>query len=220
MTLPRLHLVTDDAVLARPGFAAQASRLIDRARGPVALHVRGHGTSARDLFHITASLVDAARTHDTLVLVNDRIDVACCADAHGVQLGRRSVAVRQARSLVGDRLIGFSAHDAAGSAMAARDGADFLLIGTVFASGSHGGAPPGGVALIDGTLGAVRIPVIAIGGITPGTVGDVAARGAHGVAVLGGIWNATEPEPALLYYMDAVNAAAWHAVEPVAAHTC
>ena len=215
--LPRLHVVTDDAVLARPDFVAQAGRLFDCAASPLVLHLRGHGTSARTLFHITTALVDAARAHDARVLVNDRIDIACCAGADGVQLGRRSVAVRPARTLIGDRLIGFSAHNGEECGVAARDGADFVVIGTVFSSASHPGAAAGGVALIDAAVAAASIPVIAIGGITPATAHTVASHGAHGVAVLRGIWNGTEPERALMHYMDAVDAAAWRARDPAAA---
>jgi thiamine-phosphate diphosphorylase len=214
--VPRLHLVTDDAVLARPAFTALACRLVERAASPVALHIRGHGTAARALFDMTAALVECARSTDALVLVNDRVDVARCAGAHGVQLGRRSLAVSSARALMGDRPIGFSAHSGEACAQAAGEGADFVLIGPVFATASHPGATPAGLGLVDAAVASVTIPVIAIGGITPETVAAVAAHGAHGVAVLGGVWNEREPERALTDYMDAVNGAAWRVREHAA----
>ncbi|MDT8342467.1 MAG: thiamine phosphate synthase, partial [Longimicrobiales bacterium] len=89
--VPPLHLVTDDAVLARPGFRGAAEAALEAGGARVALHLRGPGTNGGPLYRLAVALVPAARAAGALLLVNDRVDVAACAGADGVQLGRRSL---------------------------------------------------------------------------------------------------------------------------------
>src|SRR5690606_24262477 len=110
--LPRLHLITDDAVLASPGFLDGARWVLREQGAGVALHLRGHGTSAGILYELARALVAEARETGGWVLVNDRVDVALAVGAAGVQLGRRSIPVRAARDVLGaGARIGYSAHD-------------------------------------------------------------------------------------------------------------
>jgi thiamine-phosphate pyrophosphorylase len=188
--LPALHVITDDAVLARPGFIDTARALLGLAGPDVALHVRGPGTAARALLARTAALVPEARRAGALLLVNDRIDVALAADADGVQLGERSLGVRDARRLVGGRWIGRSVHDAAAAVRAVADGTDFLVLGTIYATPSHVGRPGAGPDAVRAVVARVHRPVLAIGGITPDRVAAVVAAGAAGVAVQRAVWDA------------------------------
>jgi thiazole tautomerase (transcriptional regulator TenI) len=127
-----------------------------------------------------------------------------------VQLGRRSIAIEHARRLLrpGTR-IGASVHSVGEAFRAADDGADFVLLGTIYASASHpeqAGAEQGGVSRVTEVTSRIRLPVIAIGGITPSRVGEVMAAGAWGAAVLGGVWRAANPVAAVDAYIDAVRA--------------
>jgi thiamine monophosphate synthase len=117
--LPRLHLVTDDRVLAARGFREELRALL-AAHGPrLALHLRGHATPGGRLFALAAGAVELAervaqRTgHLPLILVNDRVDVALAAGAGGVHLGRRSLPVAAVRRLLpADARVGCSVHGA------------------------------------------------------------------------------------------------------------
>jgi thiamine-phosphate pyrophosphorylase len=129
--------------------------------------------------------------------VNDRIDVGLAAGADGVQLGRRGIPIARARVLVGARLIGYSAHEVREAASAAAEGADFVVLGTIYETPAHPGGSAG-VALIEAAARATEVPLIAIGGVTPDRVAALLAAGAAGVAVRGGVWDAA----------DAANAAA------------
>lgn len=203
--LPRLHVVTDDGVLARAEFRAVAGALFARAGDRLALHVRGHGTSARALLDHTAALARPAR-QGGLLLVNDRIDVALAADADGAHLGRRSLPLRAARALVGRRWLGYSAHGGEEAARANAEGADYVILGTTYSTASH----PGIVLGSDGVRAAVArapVPVVAIGGVMPERVAEVMAAGAWGVAVLGGVWNADDPVARAGEYLAALAAA-------------
>jgi thiamine-phosphate diphosphorylase len=190
-----LHVVTDDGILARPGFTRLARTVLEAAGTVAALHLRGHGTTGGRLFELARDLVGPARAAGARLLVNDRLDVALAADADGVQLGRRSLPVARARAAIGSRLLGYSAHDAREADAAADDGADFVIMGTIFETSAHPGRAAG-VPLIEAAVRATAVPVIAIGGLTPERVATVLAAGAAGVAVRGAVWDAADPAAA------------------------
>jgi len=199
--VPRLHIVTNDEVLARPGFVGSAIGLLEGGAGRVALHVRGHATTASTLFATTLAVL-AASPAFALVIVNDRVDIALAAGAHGVQLGVRSPPVARVRAWLdgrdpkgggAHRLIGFSAHDVEAAIRATDEGADYVIAGSIWASGTHAGAAPAGPALIEAISRRVRQAVIAIGGVRPDRVAEALRAGAHGVAVVGHVWNGDGP---------------------------
>jgi thiamine-phosphate diphosphorylase len=206
MRLPRLHLVTSDDVLAAPGFADAAEAVLEACGSGAALHLRGHATPGSRLHTLGERLAAAALRSGSWLLVNDRVDVAMAVRANGVQLGASSLPVADARALLGaGARIGYSAHSALEVLQAETDGADFALVGTIYASASHPGREPAGVALLAECTERGRLPVIAIGGMTPERVGETAAAGAWGVAVLGGVWSAALPDVAAARYLDAVR---------------
>jgi thiamine-phosphate diphosphorylase len=200
--LPRLHIVTDDAVLAGHRFLPEVEGLLDRGGPGVALHVRGPRTSGKVLYERAIACARIARRTASLLIVNGRVDVALACEADGVQLGRDALPLSDARRILGsERLVGASVHAAPEAWEAARQGADFLLAGTLFESRSHPGRPPSGL----GWLQDLNWPgkrVFGIGGITPETVASVVGAGAHGVAVISGIWAAPSPLVALDEYLS------------------
>lgn len=190
--LPRLHLVTDDEVLSEPGFVASARAALAATDRPVALHLRGPRSPVRALLAAARALEGPVAAAGAWLVVNDRLDLAAGVGARGVQLGARSLPVERVVALRAEGLIpaslavGVSVHAPAEAARAV--GADWLVAGTVFASASHPGRPGRGTPLIRAIAEAGVAPVVAIGGVTPARVSDVAAAGAYGVAVLSGVW--------------------------------
>jgi thiamine-phosphate diphosphorylase len=205
VTLPRLHVVTGDAVLGRPGFLGQARSLLETHGPLLALHLRGHGTTGAILLGLAEPLAGAARGAGALLLINDRVDVALAVGC-GAQLGRRSIPVVEARALLGrGPSIGYSAHAADEAASAIADGADFVLVGTIWPSRSHPGGGTAGPELVAAVAAATAAPVLAIGGVTPERTGEVLEAGGHGVAVLSGVWDAADPLIAAGEYLEAMR---------------
>jgi thiamine-phosphate diphosphorylase len=210
--VPRLHLVTDDGVLGSADFPRVAGALLDALSidgGGVALHVRGPRATGRRLYEIAASLVERARAASALLVVNDRVDIALAVGLPAVHLGRRSLPVAQTRRLLGARVrVGVSTHAADEAAEAAAEGADWIFAGTIYATPSHpdrAGCGPGGLAPV--VAAAAGTPVLAIGGVTPERVAEVLAAGAHGVAVVRGVWGAPDAAVATRAYLEALTAA-------------
>jgi thiamine-phosphate diphosphorylase len=201
--LPPLHLVTDDVVLAEPSFAARALAVMKACGGRVAVHVRGRGRTGGELFGRAAEL--AAGRGEALLLVNDRVDIALAVAADGVHLGGGSLPVAVVRRLWGnERLIGCSVHSPAEAGRVAAEGADFLFLGSIYATGSH----PGGATLGPDVLAQAAgpgVPVIAIGGVTPARVAGLLRAGAAGVAVRSGVWDAADAVGAARAYLRALG---------------
>ncbi len=178
--LPLVHVITDDAILASPDFLSRA-RAIMATLGPRgALHLRGHRTSARTLYDFALALASLT----SWTVINDRVDIALAAGVGAVQLGRRSLSVEDARGIAPGMRIGESVHDVV------RSTADWVIAGHIFDTPSHVGEPSRGLAFLHQICQVSPVPVIAIGGITPRDVRAVREAGAHGVAVIRGIWDA------------------------------
>lgn len=214
MSLPRLHLVTDDAVLADASFPETADHVLARCGSGLALHLRGHGTTGAKLHALGEHLAASTLRHGAWLIVNDRIDIARAVRANGVQLGERSLAVADARALLGaGARIGCSVHGPAEAQQVQADGADFVVLGTIYETASHAGRRAAGVELVERTAARTSLPIIAIGGITPERVKAVARAGAYGVAVLSGVWRAADPAAAAETYARSVREAWQQEVE-------
>ena len=143
--IPRLHIVTDDEILARPDFETRAREVCEALEtcepadggslgGSVALHLRGPRTTGRRLTRLARILCEPAASSAVTLLLNDRVDVALAVGAAGVHLGARSLPPAYARRLLGTRLLlGVSVHSVSGAVKAAEAGADYLFVGTLWA---------------------------------------------------------------------------------------
>ena len=132
-----------------------------------------------------------------LLIVNDRVDVALLAGVDGVQLGETALDVSDVRQLVGpDMLIGRSVHSEVGAVDAECQGADYLVLGTVFETASHPDGRIGGLDLVREVTTSVGIPVLGIGGITKANAPSVMEAGANGAAVITAITMADDPQSA------------------------
>lgn len=129
-----------------------------------------------------------------LLFVNDRVDVALASGADGVQLGEEGFPVDAARRVSGNRLlVGRSVHSVEGAMAAEAEGADLLVVGTVFTTASHPGVAATGVGLLEQVRDRVRIPYLAIGGVNVGNVQSVIEVGASGAAVISAITRSPNP---------------------------
>ncbi|MGH7615175.1 MAG: thiamine phosphate synthase [Gemmatimonadales bacterium] len=198
--LPRLHAITDERVARRSDVAAVAGALAGAGRAAVALHARGARITGREHFTLASQFGRLGAA----LFVNDRLDVALAVHASGVQLGRGSLPPTEARRLNAAWWIGRSVHSMDEARSALVEGADYLLAGPVYATATHAAAAPLGVRWLAEIAG-VGLPVIAIGGVTPARVRDLREAGAHGVAAIRALWDATDPARAaqeMLMAMD------------------
>lgn len=168
------------------------------------IHIREKSRSAKEIFEWYTTLRSALpKTH---IFVNDRLDAAAAAGAPGVQLGYTSLPPRLARAILpASTLIGLSVHSAEEAARAHSEGADYILYGHIFATGSKAGVEPRGIEALAAVAEAARVPVIAIGGIEPGNVEEVLSSGCAGIAVMSGILGHEDPAGQALRYRERLD---------------
>jgi thiamine-phosphate pyrophosphorylase len=188
-----------DAVEPR-AVAARAERLL--AARPCCLQLRAKGADARALLELAAPLGDLCRRAAIPFCVNDRLDVALAVGADVVHLGQDDLPLedaRRMRELAGARglVIGFSTHNIAQARAAAEGGADYIGFGPVFGTASKARPDPTvGLAALGEVCRAVRVPVVAIGGIGLDDAAAVAAAGAAAAAIIAAIDRAPDPAAA------------------------
>jgi thiamine-phosphate pyrophosphorylase len=193
----RLIVITD-ARIAAPRRVDDVVRAALEAGAP-AIQLRDKTATAAELHQHALHLVTLTRQHGALLFVNDRLDVALAAGADGVHLGPHDLpvpAARQATRRRGrpDLILGYSTDDPDRARQAALQGADYIGCGAVFGTTSKkevGGERIGTDRLAD-VVRSVQIPVVGIGGITPGNVHHVRAARAAGAAVIGAVMAADD----------------------------
>ncbi|HEY3219970.1 MAG TPA: thiamine phosphate synthase [Gemmatimonadales bacterium] len=191
--LPRLHAITDERIARRGDIGEVAKALADGGGSDLAFHARGRELTGLEHYRLSVQLSNLP----SFLFVNDRLDVALAVPSAGVQLGHGSLPVSAARALNPLWWIGRSVHDLAETEAARTEGADYLVVGPVFATASHPGHTPLGVAGLRQIVGAAgALPVIAIGGITVDRIGEVRNSGAYGVAAIRALWDDAEPAEA------------------------
>ena len=201
-----LTLVTDRSQTRGRDLTAVVADCL--AAGLPAVQVREKDLGAADLAALCRPLRELTRDHGARLVVNDRVDVALAVGADGVQRTHASLPVDDIRRVVGGRLtIGASVHSLDDAIDAERRGADWIVFGPLYDTPSkrRWGAPQGLERLAEVTR-AVRIPVVAIGGITPERVRAVRAAGAAGVAAIAAILDTPSPGEATKRLLEALAA--------------
>lgn len=162
------------------------------------IQLRAKGASARTLLDKANALRTLTRRYDALLIVNDRFDIALAAGADGVHVGPDDVPVDVIRKCVPEPfVIGASCDDVDEALRLEAAGADYLGCGTVYATQTKTDAGAAiGVAKIRELASAVSIPVVAIGGVTSNRAHELSGTGARGIAVVGAVMGASDPEGA------------------------
>lgn len=150
------------------------------------IQIRERDVSGRELEELVTRCVRAIERSAARVVVNDRTDVALAVGAAGVHLRADSVEAARIRAFVPAAfVIGRSVHSAS-EAADPRDEVDYLLLGAVFQTSSKpSGHPTINLAEVARAASRSTVPVLAIGGVTPGSLTRIAGTGAAGVAAIG-----------------------------------
>lgn len=192
----RLYPIVD----VRPGRLRESLELarVLVAAGAPWLQVRAKALGDAEMLELVRAIVRAGSESGARVIVNDRCDVARIAGAAGVHVGQDDLPIAAVRRIVGpDAVVGMSTHDADEARRAERDGADYVGFGAVYATGNKSDATtPRGPSAIAAVRAAVRLPIVAIGGIDEERAPEVLAAGADAFAAIGAV--ESSPDPAAL----------------------
>jgi len=168
----------------------------------------------RDKKHVAAErarqaseLASLCRKHGALFIINDDVELAKQVQAAGVHLGREDASLAQARAQLGPQaIIGVSCYNELARAIQAQnEGADYVAFGSFFPSRTKPQAVRAGLELLCEAKQILRIPVVAIGGITPENGVHLLAAGADALAVIEGVFGQADIRAAAQRYTRLFN---------------
>ena len=164
--------------------------------GVTMVQLRDHDLPAGELLSVARRLKTITRGK-ALLIINDRVDVAIAVEADGVQIPEAGLPTLTTRGLIGKyALLGRSVHNADEAHRAGREGAEFVIAGTIYRSPTHPDAEPAGPELIREITKDSSLSVLAIGGVTADKIDELVKAGAAGVAVISAIAGAEDPKAA------------------------
>jgi thiamine-phosphate pyrophosphorylase len=190
---PRFDLVViTDTSLASRTHAAIARAALEG--GADAVQIRDKSVTAQNLGLAVAECQPLARKYGAALIVNDRVDVALVCGADGVHVGQEDLPAAAARRLLPrPAVLGVSVSNLEEALQAARDGADYLGVGPVFATATKADAgAPLGLEALAALVRAAPLPVVAIGGIDHENVAAVVRTGVAGIAVVSAVVGAAD----------------------------
>jgi len=181
--LPRLFLISSGLESAEGG-----SLLLEQLQHlpsalPCMVQIREKHLDAKSLFLLAQKAVKTSRSKETLIIVNERADIALATGLQGVHLPEKSCPPRHIRSFAPALIIGCSVHSPESARVAEDSGADYLLFGPVFDTPSkriYG--PPQGVHKLADVCRTTSLPVYAVGGVTALNIPQCRESGAWGAA--------------------------------------
>ena len=188
-----LHVITDTALQSRFTHAALAELAIEGGADTVQFRQK-HGTT-RELIAMAQDMKTICAQHKVPLIVNDRADIALAVGATGTHFGQDDMPVSIGRQILSTKaIIGASARTEDKILEAISEGADYIGFGPIYGTTSKSDAEmPKGLERLRRMCDIAACPVIAIGGISVQTAGDVIRAGAHGIAVISAV--CAHPEP-------------------------
>ena len=188
MTVPRLHVITDETLQNRYSHAELATLAFQGGADAVQYREK-RLQNTRQMIKCVKTMVGLSESYQGLLVVNDRVDIASMFESAAVHLGKNDLPIQHARSLLGTQtIIGGTANSLQEVEALDQDLVDYLGVGPVYGTQSKAEpAPTLGLEELQTICQSSSNPVIAIGNIQPSNVEEVIAAGAWGIAVLSGV---------------------------------
>lgn len=186
-----LYAVTDRRWLKEKSLCEQAEEAIQG--GATFIQLREKRLDKENFLAEAKEMQTLCRKYGIPFVINDNVDIAAAIDVDGVHVGQSDMEAGDVRRRLGrDKIIGVSAQTVEQALLAQERGADYLGVGAVFSTGSKDDADEVSYDTLKAICSAVRIPVIAIGGIDKDNVGGLSGSGICGVAVISAIFAAED----------------------------
>lgn len=180
-----LYLITDRTI-ARLSHTQIVSTAL--ATGVRTIQFREKNMTGKELYQEAVTIREIVRKYGATLIINDYVDIAKAVDADGVHLGQEDMPVEEARKVLGKaKVIGISTHSLAQAVRAEKGGADYIGFGPLFETSTKDAGRSKGIGGLRKIRKRIRIPVVAIGGITCENVSTVLEAGADACAIVSGI---------------------------------
>ena len=183
----RLYAVTDSGGKKDRPLATRVEEALKG--GATCVQLREKELTGEELMREAKQIQELCTKYKAPFILNDDVELAAALGADGVHVGQKDMEAKEARKKLGpDKIIGVSARTVEQAIRAYEDGADYLGVGAVFPTGSKADAEDVSHETLTAICNAVKIPVIAIGGITRDNVTELSGSGICGIAVISAIF--------------------------------
>lgn len=189
-----LYLCTDRGLMTSATIEESVEAAV--RGGATVVQLREKDCSSREFYELGLRVREITARYGVPLFVNDRADIALAVGADGVHVGQSDLPCRAVRAIAPGMLVGVSASSLAEAVQAERDGADYLGVGAMFATGTKTDAEIVSMEELEAIRRAVSIPIVVIGGINKQTLGNFKGTGVNGLAVVSAIVAQPDPEAA------------------------
>lgn len=188
-----LYAVTDRAWTGKESLSAQVEKALKG--GVTCLQLREKNLDQESFLAEAKEIRDLCRSYGVPFIVNDKVEAAMACHADGIHVGQEDMPAKEVRRLVGEEMIiGVSVHSVEEAKKAVEDGADYLGVGAVFPTVTKTRVNRMSMDVLQAICKAVKVPVVAIGGIHPDNIMELAGSGVDGVALVSAIFSAEDIE--------------------------
>ena len=189
-----LYLCTDRGLMTSATIEESVEAAV--RGGATVVQLREKDCSSREFYELGLRVREITARYGVPLFVNDRADIALAVGADGVHVGQSDLPCRAVRAIAPGMLVGVSASSLAEAVQAERDGADYLGVGAMFATGTKTDAAIVSMEELEAIRRAVSIPIVVIGGINRNTIPAFRGKGIDGAAVVSAIVAQPDPEAA------------------------
>lgn len=181
-----LYLCTDRSLMTAPTLEQAVNDAIKG--GCTVVQLREKHATSREFYQLALSLKRITGYYGIPLIINDRLDIAAAVNAEGVHLGQKDLPADIARAVLGEeKIIGVSANNLQAAINAELDGADYIGVGAVFQTSTKTDTKPVTIDKLREIRSAVKIPMVAIGGIKRSNISQLNGTGINGVAVVSAV---------------------------------
>lgn len=181
-----LYLVTDRGLMSTPTLEQAVEQAVEG--GVTLVQLREKDASSLDFYRTALGVKQLTDAKRIPLIINDRVDIALAVDAAGVHVGQEDLPAKTVRAIFGEeKLLGVSVSTVEEALQAERDGADYLGVGAMFATGTKTDAQLVSMEELRKIRSAVSLPIVVIGGINAETIPLFRGSDIDGVAVVSAI---------------------------------
>ena len=200
-----LYVITNRHLCVPKPLHLMVSEILDA--GITAIQLREKDLDDDALYRLATPISELCNSYKAQLFINTNIKVAVDVGAAGVHLPDSDISIAEVRSQIDNSImIGCSIHGIHAAKKRESEGADFLIYSPIYQTASKPNyGPTIGLTNLETLVKQVKIPVFALGGITPERVRVCLEAGASGVAVMSGIMSPTDAAELAKKYLNALD---------------
>lgn len=186
-----LYVITDRKLLGEHTIYTQVEEALKG--GATIIQIREKNLGDEEFLNEAVLIKEICRKYNVPLIINDNVQVALKSGADGVHVGQDDMKAENVRKLIGgNKILGVSAHSVEEAVLAEKNGADYLGVGAIFTTSSKADVQSTSIDTLKEICSTVRIPVVAIGGITSENIKQLSGSGVSGAAVISAVFGQSD----------------------------